>query len=36
MLPSQILLNGLSVEQLIELLRPIIKEEIRQAQLEQP
>ena len=36
MIPSQILLNGLSAEQLIELLRPMIREEIRQALFEQP
>ena len=35
MLPSHILLNGLFVEQLIELLRPMIREEIRQALFEQ-
>ncbi len=32
---NQILLNGLSVDQLIEVLRPMIKEEMRQVMAEQ-
>lgn len=32
---NQILLNGLSTDQLLELLRPMIKEEMRQAMSEQ-